>query len=161
MSGNRKNKHFTSSALIIEDNKVLLVYHKKLGVWLYPGGHVEKYENPDEALLREVKEETGLDIEIISPKDNKLSDLKADVHSLNIPYAVLCELVGDHYHNDLIYLCRIIKMYKGDINLRYNQDESDKIGFFSLKDIDGLKLFDNFKVLLHKVLTENKENIRR
>ena len=152
MNSNKKNKHFTSSALIIKDSKVLLVYHKKLDVWLYPGGHVEEYENPDEALLREVKEETGLDIRIISQKDDRLSDLKMDVCSLNIPYAVLCELVGDHYHNDLIYLCEIMN---GDsMNLKCNPDELDRIGFFGLEEIDNLKLFDNFKVLLHKVLTE-------
>ena len=40
------------------------MHHKKLDVWLYPGGHVEDTETPDEALVREVKEETGLDIEI-------------------------------------------------------------------------------------------------
>jgi hypothetical protein len=31
-------KHFTASALIVRDKKVLLVYHKKLDVWLCPGG---------------------------------------------------------------------------------------------------------------------------
>ncbi len=53
-------KHFTASALIIDEGKVLSVYHKKLGVWLYPGGHIEADENPEEALFREVREETGL-----------------------------------------------------------------------------------------------------
>ncbi len=63
---NNAIKHFTASALIIDNDKVLLVFHKKFNVWLYPGGHVEKNENPDETLLREVKEETGLEVEIIS-----------------------------------------------------------------------------------------------
>lgn len=36
------NKHFTASAIIIKNNKVLLIWHKKLNVWLYPGGHIEK-----------------------------------------------------------------------------------------------------------------------
>lgn len=40
--------------------KVLLVHHKKLGLWLGPGGHVEPRETTDEALVRELKEETGL-----------------------------------------------------------------------------------------------------
>ena len=97
-----KEKHFTASALIVHNKKVLLVNHLKLGVWLYPGGHVEKDENPDQTLIREVKEETGLDVEIISQKDDCFSDIAADVCSLHIPYAVLCELVGNHYHNDLI-----------------------------------------------------------
>lgn len=144
-------KHFTSSALIIENNKVLLVYHKKLDVWLYPGGHIEENENPDEALIREVKEETGLDVEIISNKDETLSDIKNDVSSLHIPYAILCELVGVHYHNDLIYLCKIKNNSK---QLKHDSNESKGIGFFSLNEIKDLKLFNNFKVLLNKVLQE-------
>ncbi len=147
---NNKIKHFTASALIINDDKILLVYHKKLNVWLYPGGHVEKNENPDETLLREVKEETGLEVEIISNKDDSLSDCKTDIHSLHLPYAFLCELVGDHYHNDLIYKCKIKKNCK----LRYNKNESGGIGFFNINEIEKLKLFDNFRILLKKVLSE-------
>lgn len=147
-----KIKHFTASALIIDNDRVLLVYHKKLDVWLYPGGHIEENENPDEALLREVEEETGLEVEIISNKDDSISDCKADVFSLHIPYAFLCELVGDHYHNDLIYKCRI----KKNSELKFNRDESSDIGFFNINEIKKLKLFDNFRSLLKKVLTENK-----
>ncbi|PJA87897.1 MAG: DNA mismatch repair protein MutT [Candidatus Moranbacteria bacterium CG_4_9_14_3_um_filter_40_7] len=147
---NKTKKHFTVSALIIDNNKVLLVYHKKLKVWLYPGGHVEENENPDEALLREIKEETGLEVEIISDKDNSLSNQKKDVSSLHLPYAFLCELAGDHYHNDLIYKCRIKKSCK----LKYNKDESRDIGFFNIREIKKLQLFDNFRTLLKKVLIE-------
>ena len=145
-------KHFTASALIIDNGKVLLLHHKKLGVWLYPGGHVEADENPEEALLREVREETGMEIEILGEKDESLSDKAADVSALHIPYAMLCELVGDHYHNDIIYLCRIVG--KSD-KFVHNQKESDGIGFFGLKDLSDIKLFPNFKRLLEKVLKEN------
>jgi ADP-ribose pyrophosphatase YjhB (NUDIX family) len=145
-----KKKHFTASALVIDNNKVLLVYHKKLDVWLYPGGHVEDDENPDEALFREVREETGLEVEIISHKDDNLSDTKNNVSSLHLPYAVLCELVGDHYHNDLIYKCKIKKGNK----LQFNSKESSDIGFFGYEEIKKLKLFDNFRVLLEKVLNK-------
>ena len=69
-----------------------------------------------------------------------------------MPYAFLCELVGDHYHNDLIYLCKI----KKNNELKFNKDESSGIGFFSYEEIKNLKLFDNFKVLLEKVLNERK-----
>jgi ADP-ribose pyrophosphatase YjhB (NUDIX family) len=146
-------KHFTASALIIDEEKVLLVYHKQLDVWLYPGGHIEADENPEEALLREVREETGLQIEILGEKDETLSDKAVDVSALHIPYAMLCELVGDHYHNDIIYLCRVVG--KSD-KFTHNPKESDEIGFFELKDLNDIKLFPNFKRLLERVLTENQ-----
>ena len=105
---NNLEKHFTASALIIDNGKVLLLHHKKLGVWLYPGGHIEKNETPDQTVAREVKEETGLDIEIIGEKDDNLADADTDVSVLFNPYVVLCELVGNHYHNDIVYLKHII-----------------------------------------------------
>lgn len=150
---NDKIKHFTASALIINDAKVLLVYHKKLDVWLYPGGHIEENENPDEALVREVKEETGLEIEVVSKKDESLSDKENDISSLHLPFAILCELVGDHYHNDLIYLCRI----NNTGELKFDSNESKDIGFFGYEEIKNLKLFNNFRVLLNKVLKDNEE----
>lgn len=42
--------------------KVFLIHHKKSGLWLSPGGHMEKDELPQETLIREVKEELGLKI---------------------------------------------------------------------------------------------------
>lgn len=144
-------KHFTASAVIINEKKVLLVYHKKLDTWLYPGGHVEENENPDETVVREVMEETGLSVEIIGEKDENLADKFADVSVLHHPYALLCELVGDHYHNDMVYLCRI----KGDdAQTKHDMRESRAIGFFSLEELDGIKLFPNFKALLTKILNQ-------
>jgi len=141
-------KHFTASALIIDNGKVLLLHHKKLGVWLYPGGHIEKDETPDQTVIREVKEETGLDVEIIGGKDNNLADINTDISVLHNPYAILCELVGNHYHNDIVYLCRI----SGDNReIKYNEDESKDVRFFNIDELDDIKLFPNFRRLLEKV----------
>ena len=147
-------KHFTASAIILNDEqKVLLLYHKKLNVWLYPGGHIETNETPDEAILREVKEETALDIEIIGKRDMKLEDTKADVSVLHTPYSILCERIKgkiDHYHIDMIYLCKITN----HTELKYNKTESKGIGFFGKEDINDIPLFPNFKQLLEKVFNE-------
>ena len=150
MTNKQPKKHFTASALIIENDKVLLAHHKKLDVWLYPGGHMEDTETPDEALVREVKEETGLDIEIIGEKDENLADQKNDVSVLHNPYVVLCERVGNHYHNDMVYLCKISGSNRSP---RHAADESHGIKFFGVEDLDSINLFPNFKKLLLKVLS--------
>lgn len=55
--------HFTASAFVLSPNRqnLLLIFHKKLRMWLQPGGHVEA-EDRDlvAAAHREVQEETGL-----------------------------------------------------------------------------------------------------
>jgi 8-oxo-dGTP diphosphatase len=51
-------------ALIIDDGKMLLVNTRRTGKYFFPGGAVEVGESLEEALQREVKEETGLEIEV-------------------------------------------------------------------------------------------------
>lgn len=53
--------------IIIEGDKVLLVRQNK-GHWEFPKGHVEENETEMETAIREVKEETNIDVEIISDK---------------------------------------------------------------------------------------------
>jgi len=145
---NELEKHFTASALIIDNGKVLLLHHIKLGVWLYPGGHIEKNETPDQTVIREVKEETGLDVEITGEKDDNLADVDTDISVLYKPYVILCELVGNHYHNDIIYLCKI----SGDNReIKQREDESKDIKFFNADELNNIKLFPNFRRLLEKV----------
>lgn len=155
---NSIEKHFTASALIInKEGKVLLMNHKKLGAWLYPGGHINTNETPDETVVREVKEETGLDVEIISDRNKDLADHKTDVLVLHQPYAILYEKIpGDiqhHYHIDMIYFCEI---KKGNDQLINNTKELADIAFFGLNDLKRIELFSNFRKLLEKVLNEYK-----
>jgi len=51
-----------STAIIIKNGKVLLIHRIKEGkeFWVFPGGRIEEGETAEEAVAREVKEETGL-----------------------------------------------------------------------------------------------------
>lgn len=53
---------YTVETFVVYNNKVLLRFHDKYNVWLSVGGHVELNENPNQAAVREVKEEVGLDV---------------------------------------------------------------------------------------------------
>jgi len=61
-------EHFVAKisqkAIIERDGKVLLVRHPKSDHWEFPGGRLNKGELPEEGLIREVKEELGVDIEL-------------------------------------------------------------------------------------------------
>ena len=55
-----RNMVRTVSGLLYHGNEILLHKHKKLGVWMGPGGHIEPNEPETVALTREIYEETGL-----------------------------------------------------------------------------------------------------
>ena len=60
--------NIASGPVIIENNKVLLDRETKadgITPWYFPGGGVDSEETPEEACRREVKEELGIEIEII------------------------------------------------------------------------------------------------
>ena len=62
-------RHFTATGFVVDSGAVLLHWHPKVLAWLPPGGHIEINEDPVEAVLREVFEETGLKVKILSIRD--------------------------------------------------------------------------------------------
>jgi len=55
---------FTVAIFVVHGGKVLLIHHRQLGKWLPLGGHIELDEDPEQAALREAKEESGFDVEL-------------------------------------------------------------------------------------------------
>ncbi len=53
-------RHVTASAFVVSSRGVILHRHRRLGIWVQPGGHVDAGEEPSAAALRECTEETGL-----------------------------------------------------------------------------------------------------
>jgi len=101
-------RQFTATVYIFHKGKMLLHQHKKHGKWLPAGGHIEANETPEEAALREVKEETGLEVELI-PQENLWVEYK-HAKSLHRPFFCLLEDIPArgsepaHQHMDLVYL---------------------------------------------------------
>jgi 8-oxo-dGTP pyrophosphatase MutT (NUDIX family) len=62
-------RHFTATVYIVESGAAALHHHDRLGIRIPPGGHVDRDELPHEAGLREVREETGLDAELLDDTD--------------------------------------------------------------------------------------------
>src|ERR1017187_10963768 len=59
---------FTVAIFVVHDGKILLIHHRKLDKWLPLGGHIELDEDPEQAALREAKEESGLDVELLGER---------------------------------------------------------------------------------------------
>jgi 8-oxo-dGTP pyrophosphatase MutT (NUDIX family) len=111
---------FTVSIFISQNSKALFVFHKQLQRWLPIGGHIELEENPEQAAIREAKEESGLDVELVgerSPiqKEPGFLPLLApdymDIHLIKEP----------HWHIGLIYFAKV-KSGKVTLNVEEHQD---------------------------------------
>lgn len=100
---------FVATGYVVRDGKTLLLKHRKLGMWLPPGGHIDEGETPDEACLREILEETGLTAEICSRKRTP-DPADGRVKYLPLPDHVQLEDIPNHpQHVDFIYFCRAEK----------------------------------------------------
>lgn len=83
--------HVTASAVVVGPRGVLLHRHRRLGIWLQPGGHVEPGEAPSQAAVRETLEETGI---VARHPGNGPALVHVDVHPAP----------KGHTHLDLRYL---------------------------------------------------------
>ena len=130
-------RHLVTSVFVFnpENQKFLMIKHKKVGKWLQPGGHLEKGEEPHEAAIREVFEETGINVKIIS----KLAIL---------------EYISEktHVHVDFAYLAYPHENQKETMN----HEETDGLSWFSLKEIlnGSFDTFEDVKFLCKKIQSE-------
>ncbi|OGR88532.1 MAG: hypothetical protein A3J74_05650 [Elusimicrobia bacterium RIFCSPHIGHO2_02_FULL_57_9] len=127
-----RERHFVATGYVVRDGKTLLLFHKKLKMWLPPGGHIDEGELPEEAVLREIREETGLEAEILSPKRAKESQ-EDGVRTMHIPDHVQLENIPNHpQHIDLIYFCRA-----RDGKAIFSPAEHEGMKWHSLEDLKG------------------------
>lgn len=135
------DKHFCVTVYIFNpiSKKFLFIKHKKLLKWLLPGGHIDPNENPEDAAIREVKEETGLDVKLVGERFPTEKDLIK-------PYALQKNTIkeNEHEHYDLIYLA-----YSNNEDVILNDVETDGIGWFSIEEIrsEDFDTFEDKKIL--------------
>ncbi|MEO7194234.1 MAG: NUDIX domain-containing protein [Pseudonocardiaceae bacterium] len=107
-------KHATASVFLFARRndawRIGLIHHPRLGKWMLPGGHVEADENPAEAALREVAEETGLAARLLPGPGFDVPD-GADDPSVIVPLWIVEQHVRaerrepePHVHVDHLYL---------------------------------------------------------
>ena len=127
----------TSRAVIIDDNRLLVFFRRKVRdgkevtYYAIPGGHVEENETMEETVVRELKEEMNLDIEIL----NYLGNLVVDNQEENYYYA---KIVGGE-------LC-----FGGEELEKCNDDNYYEIRWLPIEELDnsGIRSIDLIKKVL-------------
>ena len=95
---------FTVAIFVVRDGKILLIHHRKLDKWLPLGGHIELDEDPERAALREAKEESGIEVELLGERPPTTSP---GTRALIAPRFLDIHRINDtHEHIGMIYWAR-------------------------------------------------------
>ena len=147
-----KDIDFTSEVFVVYKNKVLLRKHDKFKEWLSVGGHIELNENPNQAAIREVKEEVGLDITL----DQSLKPQREEDNTQDLipPYFLNENKIGEnHTHVTFVYFAisntdqifETIEREKSEDcrwltreELLANQEIKPSVKFYALKALEKL-----------------------
>ena len=139
---NIPNKHLASYFVLFDEqnHKILLVDHKKAGLWLPAGGHVEINEDPKETVRRECLEELGINADFYFPDPIFLT--------LNL----ISPQPSEHIDVNLWYVL------KGNSNILYefDQTEFNTVDWFNLDSIVYEKSEKNMKRFIDKLKKQLK-----
>lgn len=133
------SRDFTATTFVVRNDKVLLLWHNKMQAWLPPGGHIAKNELPEEAAVREVREETGLEVEL-------LGDRRAfgNVTVLTQPSCILLEdIEAGHQHIDLIYFAEA----SGSGEVSINEREAARFRWYDCEQLKGNEIAEDIRHL--------------
>ncbi len=128
---------FTVAIFVVHAAKVLLIHHRGLDKWLPVGGHIELDEDPEAAALREVREESGLDVELLGerpPTTGHGTRALIAPRFLDIHY-----ISATHEHIGMIYWARPRPGTLADSELSLAAAEHHEIRWCSRAELEGLR----------------------
>lgn len=120
----------TSAIVLNEAGEILLQQRRDNDLWALPGGTMEPGESIAQCVIREVKEETGLDVK---------PEYLVGVYS-NPAHIVA---YSDGEVRQQFSICFFCSLIGGEIT---TSDESFKVGFFSLQEVEQLKMHRSIRL---------------
>ncbi len=138
----KPKREFLGTVYVVKDGKVLLTFNKKVQTYVPLGGHTDENELPCDCAIREAKEESGYDVEIINANDLKF-------HNVPQNLAVSLDIIKpDHHHINLAYVGKVV----GGEELK-ESDEGTELRWFSKEELESIEnLFENVKEAALKAL---------
>ncbi len=140
---------FTVAIFVVDDGRVLLIHHRKLDQWLPLGGHIELDEDPEQAALREAREESGLEVELLGERPPTTGP---GTRALIAPrFLDIHRITETHEHIGMIYWAR---PKNGSLSLA--RDEHHEIRWCSAAELEVLQppMADAVKWYCRKAIQE-------
>lgn len=145
-------RDFTATTFVVDDDRTLLLFHRKLRMWLPPGGHIDPNELPEVAAIREVREECGLEAELLMQ-----GGMLGHVRVLPQPYCILLEDISPgHQHIDLIYFARVTG---GE--LAHNEREAHTARWVAWEDLDTPEIAEDIRELGRRAIEAWRAFVRK
>ena len=120
---------FVVSVFVVHRGRVLLLDHLRYDEWLPIGGHIELNEDPQQALVREVREESGLRLRLLTAAPRIAHPGVKPLPSP--PYMDVHHIRGRHRHIALIYFAT-----SRSLRVRLHRREHRSFRWFSERDLD-------------------------
>jgi 8-oxo-dGTP pyrophosphatase MutT (NUDIX family) len=141
---------YDSDTFIVNGDAVLLRMHDKYKLWLPPGGHIELDEEPQEAAVREVKEEVGLEVLLLGEGENTFPDGEKE---LLVPRFMNRHRINEtHEHISFVFFATsdTREFSQGDTEV------SDEIRWFTKEELDNpdFGVTERVKYYAHAALEE-------
>ncbi len=147
---------YICSGYLVENNKVLLVHHNGFDKWVPPGGHIEPGDTFASAAAREVKEETGLEVEVISSQPNlNLDDKLAIAEAVPFYVDVEYEFKPTPAIVQLFWMRR--KSGTKDVDLMAQIEEVSDVAWFNAEQLKTLPTFEQVRVVATYALTHHPD----
>ena len=106
-------------------NRYLLIKNKRSAHWSFPKGHVEEGESDEEAAIREVKEETGIDIELVEGfKAKSEYSIQRKIEKVVYIYAATCQSTLTKIQEEEIEDYLWLDYQKAMKHLRFENDKN-------------------------------------
>lgn len=161
---------YTASGTLIWNDKILLIKHKKLGLWMCPGGHMDQDEAPHTAAEREFFEETGIKVRAKTNQTFIKVNADKDITSEFLPSPLLVNLHwvnkesydvrttsnepdkrvvtpvwkrGCEQHLNYLYLVEPVDITK--LDFEQNLEETDGIAWFSKAELKNLEILPSIR----------------
>lgn len=154
---NWKDRCWVTTVYLVWQDRVLLHKNPRIGFYIPLGGHIEPGQSPDEAIRAEVREEAGMEIELLGEEESKRIDGQS--WKPPQPHHIQYEMTPHHgLHMNLVYFA--VPKDPRDIDaIIGEEDGGEELRWVSLEEMVGKEFPENVRIYSAEAICEAKKYV--